>query len=136
MNLGTLLPRHARCRGDHVAVQFEDRRFNFREFNLRVNRLANALHTLGLSKGDKLATVLPNCLEQLEVYWAAAKTGIVAVPLSPLLQEAGLASLLKNSDATLVISASSLAATLGKVRKELPAIDANRWILTDGHSAG
>jgi long-chain acyl-CoA synthetase len=136
MNLGTLLPRHARCRGDHVAVQFEDRRFTFREFNLRVNKLANALHALGMSKGDKLATVLPNCLEQLEVYWAAAKTGIVAVPLSPLLQEAGLASLLQNSDAALVISTSSLAATLGKVRNELPAIDANRWVLTDGHRAG
>jgi hypothetical protein len=37
MNLGTLLPRHARCRGDHVAIQFEDPRYTFREFNLRVN---------------------------------------------------------------------------------------------------
>src|SRR5512144_2480716 len=122
MHVGTLLSRHARYRPDHVAVVFEDRHLTFRHFNARVNRLANAFLADGLTKGDKLATVLPNCLEQLEVYWAAAKTGIVAVPLSPLLQEAGLASLLKNSDATLVMSTNSLAATLGKVRKELPAI--------------
>jgi AMP-binding enzyme len=66
-----------------------------------VNRLANALLADGLTKGDTLATVLPNCLEQLEVYWAAAKTGLVVVPMSPLLQESGLASLLDNSDASL-----------------------------------
>ena len=122
MNLGTLLPRHARCRGDHIAVQFEDQRYTFRDFNLRVNKLANALRGLGLRKGDKIATILPNCLEQLEVYWAAAKTGLVAVPMSPLLQEAGLLSLLTNSDARLVISTGSLAAVLTKVRKALTAI--------------
>src|SRR5687767_7357559 len=116
MNLGTLLPRQAQCRGDRIAVQFDEQRLTFRELNLRVNKLANALHALGMVKGDKLATVLPNCLEQLEVYWAAAKTGIVAVPMSPLLQEAGLASLLRKSDAKLVISTSALGVTLGKVR--------------------
>ena len=64
-------------------------RLTFRQLNARVNRLANALLAAGLGKGDKLATILPNCLEQLEVYLAATKTGIVVVPLSPLLQESG-----------------------------------------------
>ena len=59
---------------------FEDHRLTFRQFNARVNRLAHALLGAGLAKGDKVATVLPNCLEQLEVYWAAAKTGLVVVP--------------------------------------------------------
>jgi long-chain acyl-CoA synthetase len=131
MNLGTLLPRHARCRGDHIAVQFEDQRYTFRDFNLRVNKLANALRGLGLRKGDKIATILPNCLEQLEVYWAAAKTGLVAVPMSPLLQEAGLLSLLTNSDARLVISTGSLAAVLTKVRKALTAIASDCWLMTE-----
>src|SRR3990172_8093268 len=101
MNIGTLLPRHARYRPDHPAVVFEDQRLTFRRFNARANRLANALGAAGLAKGDKLATVLPNCLELLDVYWAAAKTGIVVVPMSPLLQEAGLTTLLRNSDAGL-----------------------------------
>ncbi|MDP6390013.1 MAG: AMP-binding protein, partial [Alphaproteobacteria bacterium] len=43
MNLGTLLPHHALTRGDHTAVVFEDTRLSYREFNARVNRLANAL---------------------------------------------------------------------------------------------
>ena len=110
MHLGTLLSGHARSRPAHLAVVVGHERLTFRELNARVNRLANALLAAGLGKGDKLATILPNCLEQLEVYLAATKTGIVVVPLSPLLQESGLASLLENSDALMVISARALAA--------------------------
>ena len=136
MDLGALLPRHARYRPDHLAVVFEDHRLTYREFNTRVNRLANALLADGLAKGDKVATVLPNCLEQLEVYWAAAKTGLVAVPMSPLLQESGLASLLESSDSALVISTTAFAGMLDRVRGRLPAIRDGRWMLTDGARPG
>ncbi|HBH03334.1 MAG: AMP-dependent synthetase [Candidatus Rokubacteria bacterium RBG_16_73_20] len=136
MNIGTLLPRHARYRPDHPAVVFEDQRLTFRRFNARVNRLANALLGAGLAKGDKLATVLPNCLELLDVYWAAAKTGIVVVPMSPLLQEAGLTTLLRNSDAVMVIAAGTFADTLDRIRDALPAIGADRFILTDARRPG
>lgn len=122
MDIGALLPRHARYRPDHLAVVFEGHRLTFRKFNARVNRLANALLADGLTKGDKVTTVLPNCLEQIEVYWAATKTGLVAVPMSPLLQESGLASLLENSDSALVISTTAFAAMLDRVRGRLPAI--------------
>jgi len=136
MNIGALLPRHARYRPDHLAVVFEDQRLTFRQFNARVNRLAHALLGAGFAKGDKVATVLPNCLEQLEVYWAAAKTGLVVVPMSPLLQESGLASLLANSDSMLLISTAALAPVLDGVRDRVPGIRSDRWILIDGARAG
>ena len=136
MNIGALLPRHAQYRPEHLAVVFEDHRLSFRQFNARVNRLANALLAAGLAKGDKVATVLPNCLEQLDVYWAAAKTGLVVVPMSPLLQESGLASLLTNSDSAIVISTAALAPVLDRVRDRLPGIHADRWILIDGARSG
>lgn len=136
MDLGTLLPRHARCRPQHLAVVFEEQRLTYPAFNARVNRLANALLALGLGKSDKVATVLPNCLEQLEVYWAVAKTGMVVVPLSPLLQEAGLVSLLRDSDAKVVISTSSFADVLGRVRAELPHIARGNWLMVDGGGDG
>ena len=94
MNIGSLLPGHARYRPEHTAVVFEDRRLNFREFNDRVNQLANALSSLHVKKGDKVATILPNCLNLLETYWAVAKMGAVVVPLSPLLRGRALAALL------------------------------------------
>jgi acyl-CoA synthetase (AMP-forming)/AMP-acid ligase II len=136
MDIGHLLGRHARYRPDHLAVVFEDHRLTFRQLDARVNRLANALLAAGLRKGDKVATILPNCLEQLDVYWAAARTGLVVVPMSPLLQESGLLTLLDNSDSRMVISTAAFAETLDRIRGTLPLIDADRWLLIDGARPG
>jgi long-chain acyl-CoA synthetase len=129
MDIGTLLPRHARYRGDHPALIVGNRRLNYRELNACVNRLANALLGAGLRKGDKFATVLPNCLELMASYWAAAKTGLVIVPMSPLLQDGGLVSLLNDSDTALVLGGAGFAETFGRIRERLPAIAPDRWIL-------
>jgi acyl-CoA synthetase (AMP-forming)/AMP-acid ligase II len=129
MNIGSLLPRHARYRGDHPALIVGDVQLTFSQFNAYVNRLANALLAAGLEKGDKLTTVLPNCLELLAAYWAAAKTGIVIVPASPLLQATGLATLIRDSDTVLVLAHASFAATLGSIRDELPCVAADRYVL-------
>ncbi len=136
MNIGTLLPRHARYRPGHPAIVFEGQRLTYREFNARVNRLANALLRTGLRKGDKIATVLPNSVEILEAYWAAAKTGIVVVPASPLLQDSGLVTLLESSDAALLISTGAFADTIDRIRGTLPQIRDDRWILTEAGRPG
>ncbi len=129
MNIGALLPRHARYRPDHLALVVGGKRLTYRQFNAAVNRMANALLASGVKKGDKIATVLPNCLELMTAYWAAAKTGIVIVPMSTLLQESGLATLLRDSDSVVVLADVSFAETLDRIRGELPAIPADRFVL-------
>ncbi|MCW5698488.1 MAG: AMP-binding protein [Rhodospirillales bacterium] len=129
MNIGSLLPRHARYRGNHTALVAGDQRLTYRELNAYVNRYANALLNAGLEKGDKFATVMPNCLELMASYWAAAKSGTVIVPASPLLQDAGLATLLNDSDTKLVIGHVSFADTFERIRKDLPAVAEDRYIL-------
>ncbi len=122
MNIGTLLPRHARYRGDHLALVASGQRLTYRQLNSYVNRLCHALLSAGLQKGDKFATVLPNCLELMASYWAAAKTGLVIVPMSPLLQPSGLATLLGDADARLVIGDGAFAESFARIRDELPLI--------------
>ena len=128
MDLGTLLPRHARYRGDHVALVAGGRPLTYRQLNAYVCRLANTLVAAGLGKGDKFATILNNGLPLMAAYWAAAKIGTVIVPMSPLLQESGLPILLGDSDTCLVISDAAFAPTLHRLRDRLPAISADRWI--------
>ena len=125
MHLGTIVAHNARYRPDHEAVVFEGRRFTWREFALRVNRSANALRSLGLRKGDAVALVLPNCLELIELYWAAAQTGIVIVPLSPLLRGSGLFSLLRDAGASAVVSTAELLPVLEEARAHQP-VDSHR----------
>lgn len=131
MNIGSLLTHHARYRPDHAAFVCGKERFSYRSFNAYVNKLANALLACGLAKGDKFATVLPNCTQLMAAYWAAAKTGLVIVPSSTMLNEGGLATLLKSSDTTLVIASADFADVLDRLRTNLPAIANDRYVLVD-----
>ena len=133
MNIGSLFTRHARYRPDHPAIIFENQRLSYRELNSNINRLANALSNLGIQKGDKFATILPNCLELYEAYWAAAKIGAVIVPMSTLLMESALRSLLNDSDTILLITNKGFAGTINAIRKDLADILPERYLITDAN---
>ena len=135
-HLGGVVARHARYRPLQPAVLFENSRFTWREVAERVNRTANVLAAIGLAKGDALAVVLPNCLELLDLYWAAAQTGIVIVPLSPLLRGAALLPLLRDAGASAVVSTAELIPILEGIRGDLPAIGDGRWLVTDAPDSG
>ena len=136
MNIGSLFTHHARYRPNKLAVVFRDKRLTHLEFNKSINRLANSLLALGIQKGDKVATVLPNCLEQLEVYWACAKIGAVVVPLSILLRGKAIATLLRDSDSVVLIANSSFVDAIDSIKPELPAIAHDRYLLIDGARTG
>ena len=131
MNIGSLFSRHAKYRPNHLAVVFGDQRLTHKEFNRNINRLAHALLDAGIRKGDKIATVLPNCIELLEVYWAVAKIGAVVVPFSTLLLETAMKSLLRDADVVMVVTNSSFVSMMEKIRSELSGISDDRYLLTD-----
>ena len=132
MNLGSLFFHHSLYRPDHLAVVFEDQRLTWLEFNRQINRLANALINLGIQKGDKVTTILPNCLELLEIYWAIAKIGAVVVPASTLLLEPAMKTLLQDSDSVMLITNSDFVEKIDAIKSELPAIAEDRYILVGG----
>ena len=134
MNLGMLFTRHARYRPDHTAVVFGDRRLTYFHFNQNINKLANAMLGLGIQKGSKVATVLPNCLELLEAYWAAAKVGAVVVPMSTLLMEGALRSLLKDADAEMVITNRTFADVINQIKPDLPRLRPGCCLTIDSSS--
>jgi acyl-CoA synthetase (AMP-forming)/AMP-acid ligase II len=132
LELATLISRHARYRGNAPAVVFGDERLTYAQFGARVARSANLLRSLGIGKGDKVATVLGNSLEALELIWAVPAVGAALVPLSPLLMPAGLASLLRDSDARCLVSQCSMLRTLETMRADLAPLLPGRVLLVDG----
>jgi len=128
MNLGMLLDRNARYLGGKTALVFEEQRLTFAELDRHVNRAANALYAAGLRKEDKLATFLPNSLELYVLYWVAAKTGAVAVPLSTLLRGPGLASLLSDSESAALVASPELAETVEAVGSQLSVPTQRRFV--------
>ena len=82
LDLGQMLTAHARLSPQRIGARDLERSMTFDQWNSRACRLANALLGLGLSKGDRVAILAYNTVEWVEIYAAAAKAGIVAVPLN------------------------------------------------------
>ncbi|WP_300452281.1 class I adenylate-forming enzyme family protein [Accumulibacter sp.] len=135
LQLTNLITHHSAYRPDEIAVVFERERLTWREFETRVSRCVRLLRSLGVCQGDRVATVLANCRELLEVYWAVPAIGAVLVPLSPLLMANGLASLLRDSGAVCLFTQRSMAALVDQVRGELPGLPADRVLMVDGQTA-
>lgn len=129
ITLEKLIQHHACYRGNRLAVVFADQRLTWSEFNDRVNQMANALQARGINKGDKVATALSNSMELLLIYWATVSIGAVLVPLSPLLNPAGLISLFNNADARLLFLTSTMMKEIETHPDELPQIAPRNFIV-------
>lgn len=120
LNLGEITAVNARKFRDKVALKESGRSLTFGELNLRANRLGNALVALGLRKGDKVSCLLENSIEIVELYIAAAKTGIVINPVNFRLAACEVEYILNDSDAKAVIAHEEFARR--GVKENLPGI--------------
>lgn len=77
--------QNAPAGASRVALRFEDRAQTYGELADRVDSLASGLVAAGLTKGDRVAVLLHNRLEFVEIFFAIAKAGAVVVPINYLL---------------------------------------------------
>ncbi len=132
MNISQILAGHARYRSGHEAFVYEGRRWTFNELHREVIQMARAFMNFGITKGDKVATILPNTPELWMCYWACAEIGAVVVPLSPLLREQGLINVLNGSDTKLLLTKKAMVDHIDPVRQELSQLNLERiWLIDD-----
>ncbi len=132
MNLGQHLKLNAKKYPDTVALKDAERSFTYPEVNRRVNQLAHGLMGLGLEKGDKVAVLLENSIEIVEVYLATAKCGLVIVPINFRLTGKDVEYIANNSDARAIIVHDEFTSVVDSVREKLDNIDLNNFF-TVGH---
>ncbi len=82
MNIGTFPTRRARLAPTDLAAVDGDRRVTYAELDARCERVARALQRLGTGTGDRIGVLLPNSIEWLEYFFAAARIGAIVVPLN------------------------------------------------------
>ncbi len=113
---------NAKTAPDRTAIVFGDVRYTWREWNGRINQLAHALRALGLERGDKLAVMLHNCHEFLEVAQATSKIGVVMVPLNYRLRGREIEYIVDNSDARALVCGAEFVAEVASVMERLHGI--------------
>src|SRR6266566_9841303 len=95
---------------ERTAFTSGEERSTFRELHDRVGRIAAALTNHGFRKGDRLGLLLPNEREYVELVYACAWLGVIAVPLNTRLSEKEIDHVLVDAAPHGVIRHSSLAA--------------------------
>src|SRR2546425_1959771 len=78
--LGEIVRRQARHRPERIAYAIGPERVTYGRLNAMANRLAHALRTLGVGRGDRVATLAENRVEDPATYFAVAKLGAIHVP--------------------------------------------------------
>lgn len=118
---------------DATFVHFDGTDVTYAGMVDRAERAAGALASLGMVPGDRVATVLPNSLELLDVWMGAAVGGFVLVPVNTGLKGEGLRYVLEHSDSKVVITDGPLVDTLAAA---VPADAGPRVRLTRGVADG
>jgi long-chain acyl-CoA synthetase len=102
--IATLLTDQAAWRPSHPALIDGSLRLSYLELDLAVTRAAQALLAAGPVPGDRVVLQLAGS-DLVVLYLAAARAGLVAVPVNPGFTERELAHVVDDSGAALVISA-------------------------------
>jgi len=79
--MGDGLRRNAYKYPVKIAAKDRFREVTYSELNSRVNQLAHGLLSMGVRKGDSVAVMVGNRIEHLEILFATAKIGALAIPL-------------------------------------------------------
>lgn len=106
VTIGELLTLLARDYPQNDALVYPDRqlRYNFKELEWLVRQLAKGLMTCGIKRGDRVAVWATNVPEWIALQFALAKIGAVLVTVNTSLRAAELAYLLKQSEASALIT--------------------------------
>jgi fatty-acyl-CoA synthase len=95
----SFLQRTAYVMPDKIAVVHGDRRYTYREFEARVNRLASHLRAAGLQKHDRVAFLCPNIPPLLEAHFAVPAAGGILVAINTRLSSGEIGYILDHSGA-------------------------------------
>ncbi|MFI7524081.1 acyl-CoA synthetase [Nocardia salmonicida] len=100
--LGDIPRRTARRVPNKIALVDGDTQLTFAEFDERIDRVAAALTVAGLRRGERLAVLAHNCWQYPVLVFAAARLGVVAVPINFMLGAAEIAYILEHSRAAAI----------------------------------
>ncbi|UNK81054.1 AMP-binding protein [Sphingopyxis granuli] len=96
--------------------------YSFREIQLLANRFANALTSLGLSRGDRLMVYLPQHPVTAIAHVAAWKMGLITIPTSILFGVDGLEYRLNNAQVSALVTDSQNMSKILEVRSQAPSL--------------
>jgi carnitine-CoA ligase len=101
---------------------FKDQTLRYAQALDLVNRIANGYLSLGIEKGDRIAILLPNCLEFPLTCLAANMIGAVTVPVNGRLVGHEIEYILNHSEAGILITSMQHREVIEEIRGRIPLL--------------
>jgi len=120
MNLVDFIKERAQEFQNKVFLWEGEKSLTYREFDQVTDRLAAALQSLGLKKGDHAAVLFPNSLDTLLCYFSIIKAAGTAIPINSLYTPREIAFILNNSESKFLLAAGQFQKTIEGIRPQLP----------------
>ncbi|GAA0355796.1 AMP-binding protein [Bacillus horti] len=103
---------------NHTAIRFLGKSVSYRKLYEQALSLANALRSLGVTEGKRVALMLANCPQAVIGYFGVLLAGGVVVQTNPLYMERELEHQLKDSGAEVIIALDLVYPKLARVQAE------------------
>ena len=97
------LERTAAAMPDRTALQQDARRLDYRGLHAAALEFARRLLARGVAPGDRVALILPNCVEAVVAWYGCWRAGAVVVPLNAQARERDFLPWLRHSGARLLV---------------------------------
>ncbi|MFP3308569.1 MAG: class I adenylate-forming enzyme family protein [Nitrososphaeria archaeon] len=135
VNISVFIDVNARYWPRKAVAVFPDRgkQYTYPELLSEINRFSNALRSLGVRRGDRVAIYMPNAPETLIAFLGTWRAGAVAVPMNVVLRDYEVRHLLNDSGASVVVTNSQGYEVIRNLRGSIPDVGV---ILTDGGASG
>ena len=127
MNFAGLLEFHARSDPLALAVADSRCRLDYGDLDALASRFGSAALAAGLTRGDRVAILLPNRVEEVIALLGAMKAGLLPVPLNWRLQGTDLARVIDHAAPALIVTQDDRLAEVGD--------GAGRIVVSAGQSA-
>lgn len=122
-NLSHMLETITKAYKRKDALYFEGKKISYRELNEHANKSANALVSLGVKQGDRVAMMLPNIPEFVYCFFGIQKIGAVAVPFNSMYKGREITYILNDCQAKVLITLSNFANLINEIRDDVPALE-------------
>ena len=100
----SILERTVHTHPDKIAILFFGFSMTYQQLWAAVQQFAGALQAIGVTRGERVVLLLPNCPQFIISYFAALQLGAVIVPTNPLYSKKELAFQITDSGATTLIT--------------------------------
>jgi acyl-CoA synthetase (AMP-forming)/AMP-acid ligase II len=122
MVVGDIARKNARLYGDRVAVSCREHRYTFAAVDRFANRVANALITRGVSRGQRVAFLSRNSAEYAAVQFGIAKSGAAAVPVNFRLAVPEMDYIVEDSEPSVLIFEEDCAVPASELAARRPGL--------------